>query len=99
MVLATAPIVSQAITDPAINTQKTAQRILQTADATSDLVGLLAEQECHLFADANEKSKLDNQDLDASVEDVVQTFSFDNATISKYPLDNQSNIISSSQKL
>lgn len=48
--------------------------MLQTGDTTQDLVGLLTDQECHLFSEVTDKTKLENvQDLDTTVEDVVQT--------------------------
>lgn len=66
------------------------QRILQTGDTTTDLVGLLSDQDgCHLFADTSDKTKIDTvtQDLDATVEDVVQTletFSLEDVANGKY---------------
>lgn len=54
---------------------KNQQRVLQPGETTADLVGLLSDQEsCQLFTESADK-KLENvtQDLDATVDDVVQT--------------------------
>lgn len=60
------------ILEPSLVQQgKTQQR--QSVDTTTDLVGLLSDQEsCQLFSDSAEKTNLDKE-IEASVEDVVQT--------------------------
>lgn len=76
-VVLTTPIMTHILEPSLVQQAKTPQqRVLQTGETATDLVGLLSDQEsCQLFTDAADKTKLDNvaQDLDATVEDVVQT--------------------------
>lgn len=72
-VVLTTPIMTH-ILEPSLG--KPQQRVIQSGETTTDLVGLLSDQDsCHLFTDSSDKVKLENvtQDLDATVDDVVQT--------------------------